>query len=221
MRLPDTQPSLSRRQQKFLRNQLARHGYSSYRDYLHSDHWQELRERYRACKLPQVCFVCWDPNVDLHHKTYKRLGEEKLTDLLPLCRLHHDLAHKLEQEGRCAGADVSGVDLWMVPRVLRQRHYRNGSVNLAFQHAKRKAPDTFSAGLVEGQKTSSGMPLERAESHSLTTEGKANVSLSLPEQGRRTRRATATLRSASRVSLWASATGARARCPNDVTPFGA
>ena len=133
MRLPDSQPNLSKRQRKFLSNQLARYGFKSYRDYLYSDHWQKLRERYRASKLPQVCFVCWDPNVDLHHKTYRRLGEEKLTDLLPLCRLHHDLAHKLDQEWRRSGADVSKLNLWSVARFLRQRHYRDNIGDLAIQ----------------------------------------------------------------------------------------
>jgi hypothetical protein len=127
LRLPETAPSLSKRQLKFLGSQLATYGFRSYRDYLRSDHWHELRERYRASQLPQVCFVCWDPNVDLHHKTYKRLGEERLTDLLPLCRLHHDLAHKLEQEQRRSGEDESRVDLWSVARILRERHHCRGT----------------------------------------------------------------------------------------------
>lgn len=75
--------------------------------------------------------MCWDPNVDLHHKTYKRLGEERLTDLLPLCRLHHDLAHDLEQEGRQTGAEASSVSLWSVAPILRERHYRRDGVRVA------------------------------------------------------------------------------------------
>jgi hypothetical protein len=44
--------------------------------------------------LRQQCAVCWDPHVDLHHKTYRRLGEELLDDLVPLCRDHHDELHE-------------------------------------------------------------------------------------------------------------------------------
>jgi hypothetical protein len=57
----------------------------------------------------------------LHHKTYKRLGCEKLTDLVALCRLHHELAHKLEQDWRRAGADPSKFNLWTAAGELRER----------------------------------------------------------------------------------------------------
>jgi hypothetical protein len=125
LRLPDSPPTLSKRQKQFLKRQLTKSGFKSYRSYLRSDHWKELTDRYRASKLSQVCLVCWDPNVDLHHKTYKRVGEEKLTDLIPLCRFHHDLAHKLEQEWRCAGVEASKLNLWAVASYLREHRYED------------------------------------------------------------------------------------------------
>lgn len=63
-----------------------------YRAYLRSAHWRRVKERYRASKLPQACF-CGETRVDLHHKTYKRIGRERLSDLTPLCRAHHDEEH--------------------------------------------------------------------------------------------------------------------------------
>jgi hypothetical protein len=124
-RLPASTPrNLSKRQSKFLRRQLEQHSYESYREYLYSDAWRNVRERYRASAhpepgyrttgLPQTCTVCHDENVDLHHKTYKRLGEERLTDLVPLCRLHHDQLH------------ADKLDPWTGPATLRQLHRSTG-----------------------------------------------------------------------------------------------
>lgn len=42
-------------------------------------------------------------NLQLHHRTYKRLGREHLSDLVPLCKIHHEQAHNLVR---------SGVRLW-------------------------------------------------------------------------------------------------------------
>jgi hypothetical protein len=84
---------MSNRQKKFLTNGLKRLGLRSYRQYLFSDDWAATRERYQSSGRLQVCAVCHDPNVDLHHRTYQRLGQENLTDLVPLCRLHHNTLH--------------------------------------------------------------------------------------------------------------------------------
>lgn len=65
-----------------------------YAAYLRSEHWRDVKARYRASNLPQTCTVCGDPKVALHHRTYQRLGRERLTDLVPLCREHHVKAHE-------------------------------------------------------------------------------------------------------------------------------
>lgn len=57
----------------------------------------------------QVCLVCHDPNVDLHHKTNKRIGRELMTDLVPLCAVHHNTLHS------------EGLGLWVGPKQLRER----------------------------------------------------------------------------------------------------
>jgi hypothetical protein len=66
-----------------------------YHAYIRSPEWAEKKRRYRASDLPQRCVVCNEPKVDLHHRTYSRFKKERLTDLVPLCRAHHDEAHKL------------------------------------------------------------------------------------------------------------------------------
>jgi hypothetical protein len=102
---------LSNRQGKVIQQRLDLLGFGSYREYIRSEQWDEKREDYRDSLLPQTCVVCFDPNVDLHHKTYKRLGNERLTDLVPLCRTHHDELHE------------RGLDLWRGPGVLREEKY--------------------------------------------------------------------------------------------------
>lgn len=73
---------------------------SEYRNYIQSDRWAAKKREYWASKLIQHCYVCErsDLTLDLHHKTYKRLGYEKLQDLIPLCREHHEETHKLHRE---------------------------------------------------------------------------------------------------------------------------
>jgi hypothetical protein len=61
--------------------------------YLRSDHWGETR----AAALERAehrCQVCnGAKQLDVHHRTYERLGEERDADLTVLCRKCHDLFH--------------------------------------------------------------------------------------------------------------------------------
>jgi hypothetical protein len=65
-----------------------------YRDgYLGSDHWEtfawEVRDYYgKRCALCNT--PARDRNLDVHHRTYVRLGCEELTDCIALCRRCHD-----------------------------------------------------------------------------------------------------------------------------------
>lgn len=66
-----------------------------YRAYLRTPHWQDVRRRYWASKMPKRCAVCGrtDTPLDLHHRTYKRIGNERLSDLILLCRQCHEETH--------------------------------------------------------------------------------------------------------------------------------
>jgi hypothetical protein len=116
--------TVSKRQRKFLVKNLKELGLASYHDYLKSDLWREVKARYRRSKLPQTCHFCHDPNVDLHHRTYWRVGTESLNDLVPLCREHHDEAHTVDQAGR--RANRSDINLWTASREVRNRHQAPG-----------------------------------------------------------------------------------------------
>jgi len=77
---------------------LRRIGFKSYAAYLDSDLWRKKKAAYRASKRPQKCLCCGDPNYQLHHTTYDRLGREWLKDLIPLCSECHETFHKLLKE---------------------------------------------------------------------------------------------------------------------------
>jgi hypothetical protein len=93
----------------------------NYRAYIQSNAWRDVKRRYRASKLPQGCYICGSRPVDLHHKTYKRLGREHLTDLLPLCRTHHDATHTLLNAKRSEGANPAKWNYWTAAKRLKRQ----------------------------------------------------------------------------------------------------
>jgi hypothetical protein len=65
----------------------------TYRQYLQSDHWKAFRKKYYQ-KYGYKCRICGSTeNVNLHHKTYNRLGKEWLMDVISLCETHHHEFH--------------------------------------------------------------------------------------------------------------------------------
>ncbi len=68
-------------------------GFSSYQDYLNSNYWKDLKEKYRRSNFPKCCLACQKKEFILHHRSYARIGREYLTDLIPLCRDCHEIIH--------------------------------------------------------------------------------------------------------------------------------
>lgn len=63
-----------------------------YDRYLRCDAWQETRERALAA-AQHSCQVCGSQATQVHHRTYARVGRERLSDLLALCRDCHESVH--------------------------------------------------------------------------------------------------------------------------------
>ena len=65
----------------------------NYYEYLRSAEWQGKRFAaiQRARNRCQVCYS--DGNLDVHHRTYERLGDELASDLTVLCRTCHTTFH--------------------------------------------------------------------------------------------------------------------------------
>lgn len=68
-----------------------------YQAYLKSKEWW-LKKRELLSQEGVKCFVCWDRKgpYEVHHKSYRRLGSERLEDLIVLCpKCHADLHGRL------------------------------------------------------------------------------------------------------------------------------
>jgi uncharacterized protein with PIN domain len=64
-----------------------------YKTYLKTEHWRELRAD-ASTKAGHRCQVCNKKGlIDVHHRTYERLGAEKLEDVIVLCRECHSIFH--------------------------------------------------------------------------------------------------------------------------------
>lgn len=97
-----------------------------YQEYLSSKHWLGVRARFQQSPLSrQGCYNCGAHNsLNLHHKTYKRVGEERLDDLIYLCSdCHHD-AHRLLNQMRGEGRNRSKWSLWTVARRLKRNRWK-------------------------------------------------------------------------------------------------
>ena len=99
-----------------------------YPSYLQTNHWKNfrlevIRERKNECER---CFdVVEVPQI--HHKTYKRLGKEKISDVTLLCPKCHKIIHNKRKEGRTESvAHVKKVLLTLSPGELKEiRDYIN------------------------------------------------------------------------------------------------
>lgn len=72
---------------------------SSYHEYIRSPEWRARagKAKERACGRCQTCNA--RGQLDAHHRTYERLGNEHDNDLIVLCRTCHQIFH---EHGRLA-----------------------------------------------------------------------------------------------------------------------
>lgn len=70
-----------------------------YGEYLQTDYWRDLR-KVTAYLHDYKCDVCGKQTelskANIHHKTYKNIGNEYTSDLMYLCRKCHETLHKAE-----------------------------------------------------------------------------------------------------------------------------
>jgi hypothetical protein len=70
-----------------------------YSKYIQSKEWQDVKHRHRDAGLSDECLNCGTKEgITLHHRTYSRLGCERLTDLLPLCWVCHKKIHDYSEK---------------------------------------------------------------------------------------------------------------------------
>lgn len=93
--------------EKHLIYHLNKLGYKSYREYLVSDHWLSFKKYFyknsnRIITMRKNgglhCEFCkCQAKLNLHHKTYERLGNERSTDLIILCDNCHNTIHQMDR----------------------------------------------------------------------------------------------------------------------------
>jgi hypothetical protein len=74
-----------------------------YENYLASDRWQIIATKAKE-RAHHQCALCWRRRrLEVHHRTYERLGHEWVTDLVVLCWWCHRLHHgTLKSSRRCS-----------------------------------------------------------------------------------------------------------------------
>ena len=112
-------------------------GYSSYRSYLMSSHWQDVRRRFYASKLvyrvngQPCCDACRRMRkLSLHHRTYARLGQERLNDLMLVCDECHKMIH-----------DRPMVDLWRTSKLIVQHKLMGRPLSCRSEKVTRSDPN--------------------------------------------------------------------------------
>ena len=69
----------------------------NYNEYIISTQWKVVKRRYINSGLPRDCPACnkkFNRSFHFHHKTYKNLGNELLSDIVPMCCACHNAFHK-------------------------------------------------------------------------------------------------------------------------------
>ncbi len=74
-------------------------GYKSYQEFLQSNYWKRKKAQVYATRSIKCCWICkTTANLNVHHQTYFRLGDEKLSDLMILCQNCHKAVHDFKKE---------------------------------------------------------------------------------------------------------------------------
>jgi len=108
-----------------------------YYHYIKSKDWWFKKQEFRAgCSDPK-CFICWDrkSSLDVHHKSYKNLGNERMEDLIFLCeKCHGDLHGRLSIYRK----EMRQTMLWNVADVMMREYAKRFYANKEKKELERK-----------------------------------------------------------------------------------
>lgn len=65
-----------------------------YQKYLKSEYWQGIREQVYECDSHRCRLCNSEKDLHVHHRTYEFLEDEKLEELITLCKRCHNIFHK-------------------------------------------------------------------------------------------------------------------------------
>lgn len=63
----------------------------TYQQYLHTPHWRAKRRAALEAAGYECAVCCRKEELQVHHRTYERLGDERIRDLIVFCRGCHAL----------------------------------------------------------------------------------------------------------------------------------
>lgn len=71
----------------------------TYQEYLKTKHWRKFKRNYKRQNV-YICNLCEENKkvLDLHHLTYKNVGNESHGDVMYLCRECHKTVHSWEKD---------------------------------------------------------------------------------------------------------------------------
>ena len=88
-----------------------------YKNYIRSEHWKRRKRKYYKKNPGRRCWICGSTrDVELHHKTYKRLKKEQDSDLVPLCRKCHKAVH---DRYKIESLYHPSTTLWKVTQIVK------------------------------------------------------------------------------------------------------
>lgn len=80
-----------------------------YDQYLQTEHWQAMR-RLALEDAGHRCLLCdADSGLDVHHRTYDRLGMEQLRDLVVLCNACHARHHQVFDSAKLTATESARI----------------------------------------------------------------------------------------------------------------
>lgn len=83
-----------------------------YANYLRTKHWKNTKTRMYNSKYKYECYCCgFKHGLQLHHKSYKTVGNENLNHLIWLCGSCHKKTHDLVNKNN---------NLWSAARKIRK-----------------------------------------------------------------------------------------------------
>jgi 5-methylcytosine-specific restriction endonuclease McrA len=106
-------------ERQFIRDGLARLGLHSLAEYHDSVFWMAKRTGYGK-RHPHRCRCAATSNLKLHHKTYKRLGNEQDADLEFLCGRCHEREHARWSKRTLRGKNDDRFKKWPEYRAYRK-----------------------------------------------------------------------------------------------------
>lgn len=114
--------------------QLQKLKLKSYADYLLSTHWKLLKRRFKTSDKIKCPGCRCRYRLDLHHVSYKRLGEELPTDIIGLCRdCHYKIHQKLSEKYESERLEVQVEKTCEVFQEVTGTHW-NSAVAMWMQH---------------------------------------------------------------------------------------